>query len=858
MRVFLTSFPWIGSLLWLLLCAVFCWNQSPLVSSILLAGAGGLGGSTGAYLLRNARFRLSRFWAFGLSLMLAGSLLTSLLRWLALPSLLLGGRLTYVICDGAFWFWESLVLVFLLRWTSTTRPSLVTLELLFAGGGLIELFAAHRHGFVNRPYALVDPLWARGIDPLPVFLAFGAGIAVLILMLGATHSPKRGRWIDITVLVMLVGGLFLFAPLDKLKELPEEPNLVEPAEDHVGGGGTASGQYREPASLPEGSGGTDNVKSGSQEGPEGQGKESGQDGDEQTSGLREGTGEGGQAEGKSGQSSGQSGEVGQGLQSGSSSLGQGSSGISPGQDGQSSTSQGQGGGRRDDGQPGSSSQGQGEEQGGGGQDPGKAPQSKEESPNAGQGGNADELSFRDSKSGASSPPVAVVIFRDDYTPNSGMYYFRQEAFSQYNGTKLVADTTGQYDRDIAANFPGLEPVKPEVPKLDKELFRELDTKVALLTEHTRPFGLVNPTEWQAAANPDTKRFQKAFEVRSLVLDKPLAEVLGRKTGSSEWSDETWSHYTAAPEDPRYSELLEQILDEYPAAKREDPILRALMVKLWLEREGVYSLQSRHEASNDPTADFLFGDRTGYCVYFAHAAVYLYRTAGMPARTGSGYAVDASQRGKGSSLLIPARSAHSWPEVYIEGMGWVVLDISPEKSLDPPPPPADDGLQQMLGEMARQDPEQENPDPIEDRIDVQQLLQNIVSMIAAAIPYAVMALLIAMYLWKFYRRYEPHVCPEQALPDATLRSLLDLLADAGWVRKEGEPRASFARRVQQVTPSFYHLTQAHLGCRLGDPKKQPNFPWKKTFLEARAEIKNNMNKKDHLRGLLNPISWMKVH
>ena len=866
------EFSFAGTILWMMLAAVVCWSQSPLTLSIILAAGGALCGSMLSYLARESRISLWRTWIAGFAAMVLVNSLIDLARWAKLPSFILGGPGAYLLTDALFWGAEVTLVVFLLRWSSTVKPSLISLELLVAGGALAELFAAHRNGYVNRPYAIVDPLWARGIDPLPVFLAFGALIAALLLVLGATHSPKRGRWVDVVALLAVVGCLFLFAPLEKLNDLPKPAELMQGQDDSQakrGGGGQTGGRLPRSGAGQGGESQGGESPGGDQTGNESQGGKGtkGQAGPNQGEGQQgqSGQSQGGDSQGQGGQNSGQGGQnQGDGQQ-------QGQSGQSEGQGGQNGQNQGggqnqgqggenQGGG--DQSQGGQNENRDGQQQGEANDDQGQAGQRSphDKSPNAGQGGDSDELSFKDNSNDSpnENPPIAVVVFRDDYTPDTGMYYFRQEAFSQYNGTKMVFDTSGKYDRDVAIRFPGREPEKPQVPPLEKGLFRELETRVALITDHAKPFALVNPTEWRSTANPDPKRFQKAFDVKSLVLDKPINEVIGRPAGEADWSVETWKHYTEGPDDPRYPKLLEEITAAFPDADASDPLIRALMVKLWLEENGVYSLKSRHEGAADPTADFLFGDRTGYCVFFAHAAVYLYRTAGMPARVGSGYAVEASQRGNGSALLIPAKSAHSWPEVYIRGMGWVVLDIAPQRSLDPPVPQNDPGLQQMMGEMARQDPEEEEPDPIEEKIDVQEMLQGMARALAAGVPWMLLLALLAAYGYKIYRRYQPHLCPEQDLPQATLRSLLDLLSDAGFDRAEGEPREAFARRVAELSPSFHRLTAAHLRCRLGNPQTAPNFPWKKTFLDARAEIRSGADTARLLRGLLNPITWMKVH
>ena len=49
--------------------------------------------------------------------------------------------------------------------------------------------------------------------------------------------------------------------------------------------------------------------------------------------------------------------------------------------------------------------------------------------------------------------MAVVLLHDDYSPPSGVYYFRQSAFSQYNGRRLVQATGGDVDRDVLRRFP---------------------------------------------------------------------------------------------------------------------------------------------------------------------------------------------------------------------------------------------------------------------------------------------------------------------------------------------------------------------------------------------------------------------
>ena len=67
-------------------------------------------------------------------------------------------------------------------------------------------------------------------------------------------------------------------------------------------------------------------------------------------------------------------------------------------------------------------------------------------------------------------------------------------------------------------------------------------------------------------------------------------------------------------------------------------------------------------------DFLFETKTGYCVHYASSMVLMLRIAGIPARYSVGYRHDEN---KTDSII--SSEAHSWPEAYIEGYGWVPFE-----------------------------------------------------------------------------------------------------------------------------------------------------------------------------------------
>ena len=156
--------------------------------------------------------------------------------------------------------------------------------------------------------------------------------------------------------------------------------------------------------------------------------------------------------------------------------------------------------------------------------------------------------------------VGVVLFHDDYTPPLGVYYFRQGAFSQYNGRRLVASTRRGVDRDLANAFPA-SPMRVDPRDPEPWARRKIETTVALLTDHTRPFGLESPLEFRPSVNPDRQRFRRVYRVWSAATELDYGALLGTEMGAAEWDRDVWRHYTEAPEDPRYRALAERIVAE---------------------------------------------------------------------------------------------------------------------------------------------------------------------------------------------------------------------------------------------------------------------------------------------------------
>ncbi len=739
----------------------------------------------------------------------------------------------------------------LLRAVAVRRPAALALELAFVVVALAVMFASHRDGVIARPLWISDWAWQKGIDPASVFMALGAGAAVILAVL-LVLERRSGRTVS-TLLSLPLLALLAIACLDV---------VGRPTPEAADGLGLTDADPGDPPNLQE----DGDPGGGGQGGPDGGGARPDRGDGGGSSGARDGgaggaTGEDGGAGGATGEDGGAGGATGE----------DGGAGGARGQDGGGASGRADGGGGGGGGDAGLDAGGGGgggadasvadAGGGGGGVDAAVPPITP---PNGGEGQGQQpqpptqsQLTDEGDQGPSNSPaPMAVVVLDNDYSPPAQGYYFRQEAWSRFNGTRMVPSATDGADGDTLAEFP-TRPTPVTGPPPGERT--RVSATVAMLIDHQHPFALETPVAFEPVANPNPERFVRSYRFESLAQQTDYRELLGRQAGDPAWTEEVRAMYLEGHADPRFEELAQQILDEnLPPSMHRDPFARALAIKLWLDRTLIYSTRERHANVEDPTVDFLFGNRTGYCVHFAHTAVLLWRSVEIPARIGTGYMVPEENRRGGSSILVRSGDAHAWPELHLDGVGWVVLDVSAEQNLDEPGQPLDEDLQRMLGEMARDqpaDPEDEiREDPDEGSgLDVDPWIALLV------LGSIVLGCLYGVKLW---RRMAPLFAGRNAMARVRYRALLDRLAEVGLCREYGETREEFARRVASVAPAFGQATSLHVAARLRDPQtdasKRPEWSasiWRDVSRDVRKQIAGGTRLWRRLLGLLHPVSFL---
>lgn len=101
------------------------------------------------------------------------------------------------------------------------------------------------------------------------------------------------------------------------------------------------------------------------------------------------------------------------------------------------------------------------------------------------------------------------------------------------------------------------------------------------------------------------------------------------------------------------------------------------VKDYLSRCTYTLSPGRLNSNEDFVVKFLTETKEGYCSHFASAGTLIFRAMGIPARYVEGYVVmEADGNDYEYSSVVKDDAAHAWVEIYVRGVGWVPVDVTP--------------------------------------------------------------------------------------------------------------------------------------------------------------------------------------
>ncbi len=258
-----------------------------------------------------------------------------------------------------------------------------------------------------------------------------------------------------------------------------------------------------------------------------------------------------------------------------------------------------------------------------------------------------------------------------------------------------------------------------------------------------------------------------------------------------------------------------LLEELGGPARRADLRTAVRIARGLQQRCSYQLTEPTGPYQHALENFLFGDRTGYCMHFASAYALLLRLQGIPCRIGVGLYGGAPDVDLPRARLFGSRHAHAWVEIPLHYHGFTVFDPTPAAQLAPE---ESRWPEARLGTGTTE---------TSDWAGFDAVLAPIGALLGEAWPWlAVLALLVLARAGpRLRRRGLTRISVEMASARRLLERLLRELARQGHRRDPTHTLEAFARTLpvplrEQVAPAFTAYQEVRFGAHsLDEPRVQ---------------------------------------
>ena len=125
-------------------------------------------------------------------------------------------------------------------------------------------------------------------------------------------------------------------------------------------------------------------------------------------------------------------------------------------------------------------------------------------------------------------------------------------------------------------------------------------------------------------------------------------------------------------------LMQRIISNKRFTKTDPDIINK--VASYIQSAAKYDLNydKALDSEENMVIAFLTEYKTGVCRHYAQAATLLFRSLGIPARYTVGFADNVSA---GTVTEITDKTGHAWVEVYVNGLGWIAVEVTGSASSD---------------------------------------------------------------------------------------------------------------------------------------------------------------------------------
>ena len=268
---------------------------------------------------------------------------------------------------------------------------------------------------------------------------------------------------------------------------------------------------------------------------------------------------------------------------------------------------------------------------------------------------------------------------DFSTLSYGNVYFRQSSFGDYD----IATNSYQPSTQFISHVSNYSPLNLTSDKLNQIGLAEYDVDITYASIVPYTLTPMYPTTFKPAYGDayvlPTDQTHMVYDFIPVEFSQLLVSALGLIGYTSneltsleeEYREFVYDNYLNVP-DAHRTYFTQFATDNGLAADTPQHILDAAK---FISEYAEYNLNADpYPLGEDYILYFMETAKEGICSNFASALTTLLRTLGVPARYVVGYVGESD--GTGDSASVTSRQAHAWTEVYIDRIGWLMLDATP--------------------------------------------------------------------------------------------------------------------------------------------------------------------------------------
>lgn len=287
----------------------------------------------------------------------------------------------------------------------------------------------------------------------------------------------------------------------------------------------------------------------------------------------------------------------------------------------------------------------------------------------------------------------------------GTVYLRDHVYADYNGTDNWSVCT--YSEPTLGSGYSLDYLPAEVLK---NLINLSDSTLRPMTEGTMSFDSWNKSSYgtlfpyyMLMTNQDTFKVGdtltgESYTVSYTVAPENWLAFYYEKRGTAgllptEYADIEAQAFQFAKNNylgisDAINFEIDLLLDEFIHTNRladfteSERAAQIAAVQAAVQGFGQYDLDADTLYSGDMVAGFLENGR-GVCRHYAMLATLLFRQLGIPARYVTGVRMDGMVA---NQITFLPEVGHAWVEIYVQGLGWVMLEVTPGGSVEDSDPP----------------------------------------------------------------------------------------------------------------------------------------------------------------------------